>query len=486
MVPWEYIFLHEKKEHEVSKVLLLNPPGSKNYIRDYFCSKLSKANYISPPIVLLMLSGILSGRHDVQVQDAIVEGLSFHESLSKIEAMAPDVIVIMVGAASWEEDKITIRELKTKTQATIVAIGDLLLETTEKYLQELPELDAALLDFVAEDILLFLEEQSGKPIPNVVYRNPQTKALVSGEMLKHRGDYQIPAPRHDLFPLSDYRFPFMVARPMTAMLTDYGCPFACTFCVIPNLGFGLRPIEDIIEEMKALKKMGVREIFFIDQTFGVRRDRTLQLCEAMEVNQFQFKWSCFSRVDVLNQEMLAAMARVGCHTIIFGVESGSDETLEHYNKKMHLDQIRETLKKCRQAGIRIAATFMLGLPGETLAQAQKTIQLALELPLDFAAFNVAIPRAATPLRQASIASGLIDENVSTMDQSGIDGAMATPELSAQQIKALRKEALVRFYLRPGYLLRRLFTLRSWTDFKSQATDGWGVIRDALSGEREKR
>ncbi|MCK5242313.1 radical SAM protein [bacterium] len=463
----------------MSRVLLLNPPGSKNYIRDYFCSKLSKANYISPPIVLLMLSGILSGRHEVMVQDGIVEGLSVSESLIKIQAMAPEVIITLVGAASWEEDKVFLRQLKEQTPAYIIAVGDLLLEDTEKRLQEVPEIEAALLNFVTEDVLTLIEQREQQPIPNTVYRSTQSGSFITGGLHRQRGDYRIPTPRHELFPLPRYRFPFMLAHPMTAMLTDYGCPFGCTFCVIPNLGFGLRPIEDIIKEMQLLQKNRVREIFFLDQTFGVRRDRTLQLCEAMESNKFKFQWSCFSRADVLNHEMLDAMARVGCHTIIFGVESGSDATLEQYHKKMNLDLIRETLSNCRKAGIRVAATFMLGLPGETEAQARKTIQLALELPLDYAAFNVAVPRAATQLRKESIAQGLIDEHISTMDQSGIDGAISTQELSAQQILVLRKEALIRFYLRPGYLLRRLFTLRSWTDFVSQIADGWGVVMDAL-------
>ncbi|MBN1595268.1 radical SAM protein [candidate division FCPU426 bacterium] len=466
----------------MSRVLLLNPPGSKNYIRDYFCSKLSKANYISPPVVLLTLSGILAAQHEVSVLDATVERLSAAESLDRIEKERPETIVTLVGAASWEEDEIFLRKIKERLAVYIIAIGDLLLENTGQHLRAAAAIDAALLNFITPDIMTLISGRQGQVIPNAVYWHGGK--CVQGGMVKNKGEYRIPRPRHELFPLARYRFPFMIARPMTAMLTDYGCPFACTFCVIPALGFALRPLADLREEMEAVRQAKVKEIFFLDQTFGVRRGRTLELCRLMEQEGFHFHWSCFSRADVLDDEVLEAMARAGCHTIIFGVESGNDATLVQYHKKMDLAGIAATLHACRRAGIRVAATFMLGLPGEDENQTRKTIDLACRLPVDFVSFNVAIPRAATGLRAQAIAAGLIDAGVRTMDQSGIAGAMSTREMSAEKILLLRREALRRFYFRPGYLLRRLFTLRSWTDFASQAADGLGVIRDAVRKRNE--
>jgi len=90
-----------------------------------------------------------------------------------------------------------------------------------------------------------------------------------------------------------------------------------------------------------------------------------------------------------------------------------------------------------------------------------------------------VPRAATSLRAEEIAAGLITAEVRVMDQSGLDGAVGTAELSAERILALRREAIRRFYLRPGYLWRRLRTVRSWWDLKTQLVDGFGVLQDAL-------
>ena len=89
----------------MSRVLLLNPPGTKNYIRDYFCSKLSKSYYISPPVALLLLSGILAEQHELIVLDGIVEAIRRNQCLARIHAARPEVIVTLVGSTSWDEDR---------------------------------------------------------------------------------------------------------------------------------------------------------------------------------------------------------------------------------------------------------------------------------------------------------------------------------------------------------------------------------------------
>ena len=243
-------------------------------------------------------------------------------------------------------------------------------------------------------------------------------------------------------------------------------------------------MEDMLHYLK--DKFNVKHVNIYDDTFTLQRQRVMDFCALKIESGLKTTFNCAARAEQVDLEMLKIMKKAGCWMISLGIETGDPELLKKHrsylprdNVQDPLGDIREKIKLIKKAGIRVKGLFMMGLPGETEAQARKTIQLALELPLDYAAFNVAVPRAATQLRKESIAQGLIDEHISTMDQSGIDGAISTQELSAQQILVLRKEALIRFYLRPGYLLRRLFTLRSWTDFVSQIADGWGVVMDAL-------
>ncbi len=463
----------------MSRVLLLNPPGARNYIRDYFCSKVSKSNYISPPATLLMLSGRVAEKHDVRVLDALAEHMNGEQTLRACETLAPEAVIALVGGVCWDEDRAFLRALKERTGARILGVGDVLLEVPAERLPEAPGLDAVLLDFHTRDVLTWLDSADGRLIPNVVYAHPHTRAILDGGLVRAQGEFRIPLPQHELFPLRSYRFPFSVNAPMSVVLTDYGCPYACTFCVMPPLGFAVRPLEDVLDEVRRLKRLGVREVFFIDQTFGVKRERTLDLCRALSTSELRVSWSCFSRADVTTPELLQAMARAGCHTIIYGVESGNEALRAAQQKSLSHVVLRETLDACRRVGIRTAATFMLGLPGETLEQARETIQWAVDAPLDFASFNVVVPRAHTPLRTQALKAGWVGMDSFSLDQSGMSGAMGTSTLSGEEVLRLRREAVRRFYLRPGYLWRRATSLRSWWDFKTQWLDGWGVVWDAL-------
>ena len=150
-------------------------------------------------------------------------------------------------------------------------------------------------------------------------------------------------------------------------MTDFGCAFNCSFCPIriDNLGFKVRPVDEIIKELKYLKSLGIKELYFRDQTFGANKKRAVELCNRMADKNLKFSWHCFSRVDVMNEELLDAMKESGCHTIIFGIESVNEKTLKDVQKRINAEKIKDTFTLCKKKKIRRAATFIIGLPGET-------------------------------------------------------------------------------------------------------------------------
>ena len=109
-------------------ILLLNPPGKKLYIRDYYCSKVSKARYLYEPVDLLLLSGLLSKKHTVHILDAIVERYYPKNCLEKIESINPDLIISLTGAVSFYEDVEFWRMIKTSLKDILIfASGDILI-----------------------------------------------------------------------------------------------------------------------------------------------------------------------------------------------------------------------------------------------------------------------------------------------------------------------------------------------------------------------
>lgn len=456
------------------RVLLLNPPSPDLVIRDYYCSKTTKSNYLFQPIDLVVQSGLLARHFEIAFIDAVVDRLDEAACLERILAFEPDGILFLSGAISFVHDLPFLAEVKRRLGGATLLIGsgDVFLEEGERWLQEHPALDALLLDFSNDDAAALLLGQSERVEAAVFRRDGEIRAVRRPRA--RGGAFELPLPRHDLFLNPRYHFSFVRAAPFATVLTDYGCPYPCSFCVMSGLGSKFRSVENVLDELRQLKSLGVREVFFIDQTWGVRKERNRELCRRMLEERLGFGWATYTRADILDPETLALWRQAGCHTLMLGVESASPEMLKAYRKGYKANQVAEGLAMVRAAGIRTVGTFIIGLPEDTRESIEATIRLACDLPLDFASFSVAVPRFGTPLRAQAKADGLI-EDLRVMDQSGESVAMPTHSLSREEVLQLKRQAVRSFYLRPAYLARRLLGVRSLWELRSQLREGLALL-----------
>jgi anaerobic magnesium-protoporphyrin IX monomethyl ester cyclase len=457
--------------HPPRRVLLLNPPGERLYLRDYFCSKVSQADYVHPPIDLVFLSGWLSERFEVVLVDAIVERLTPERCLDAVRALAPDAVVSLVGAASAAEDTSFLARLRPLVGGPIVAIGDLVLEDPSTWLAEHACVDAALTGFSTDSIARYLAgDRDG--LSEIAFRDgPQIVATTAAAS----GEFSLPVPRHEIFLARRYRYGLARGRRLASIMTDYGCPFRCTFCVMPALGWRRRPVENVLAELDELERLGARELFFLDQTFGLPRKRASDLLAAMERRRYGFGWVAFARADTSDDELLTAMRRAGCHTVVFGVESGDESVLAATRKEITVPNLRDAFRRARRAGVRAAATILLGLPEETEESFGRTMRLVRELDPDFLSINVAVPRNGTGLRRVALAEGLADPS-EAMDQSGSRIAIKPRALERDDVAAMRRRAARAFYLRPDYILRRALAVRSLAEADLLARNAFALIR----------
>lgn len=452
------------------KVLLLNPPGRRIYIRDYFCSKTTKSNYLFHPIDLVALSGTLASAHETRVLDCMAERISPAKAHARIASFAPDVIVSLVGSVSWNED----REFLAREAAAgrrVLAIGDVLHEDSAARLAEEPWLEAALHDFTNDDVLRYLAGDRAS-VSDMTLRDGSTIERV--QRGKRHGEFRLPVPRHELFPRNGYHFSFARAKRFATILTDYGCPYPCTFCVIGTLGYKSRPVEDALLEIDHVRALGFSEIFFMDQTFGVVKKRALALCAALK-ERGDLSWTAFTRPDTADDELLAAMQRAGCHTLILGVESADDELLATYKKGYRAEVVREAFARVKRHGLRTVGTFIIGLPEETEDSLRRTLELAIELDMDFMSLNMAVPRFGTPFRKRAIELGIAEARDLVMDQGGADAFLPTRTLDRAAMLALKKSMVRRFYLRPRYLWRRIAAVRSAHELGGQVREGLALL-----------
>ena len=460
----------------MTKVLLLNPPGDELFLRDYYCSKVSKADYVYQPVDLVVMSGIV-GDCDVAVIDAIVEGLGWEDCLRQAVAHAPDVVLALTGAVSFEQDLGFFRAIKQRLpHVRIAASGDVLLENAAELLEREGCLDGVIRDFSSPDIANYVAGDLDR-VESMIFKREGT--VVEPEWRRPRREFEIPMPRHELFHKPAYRHPFQRRSPMLTVLTDYGCPYRCNFCVMSGLGYKWRTVDSVMEELQYVQSLRVPEVYFDDQTFGAKRTRTLEILRRMHDQGLKLSWFCFSRADVTDEEFIVAAKRAGCHTIVYGVESAKQATLDSVNKGMTLEQIEEAFARCREHGVLTAATFIVGLPDDTEEDVRATIRLAKRLKTDYASFNVPVPRMTTGLRTEAIEMGLVARDELRMDQSGTYAVMGNRHLSKGDVERLVRKALLQFYLRPGYLLRRLLSVRSIYDVKRYLRSGFAVIGSIL-------
>src|SRR5574342_525259 len=149
--------LHFMTSTPKEKLLLINPPGQHVYLRDYFCSKISQADYLNHPIDFVYLSGLLREQYELHLIDAIVDRLSTQKCLEMIRALQPAAIIGLIGSVSYEEDVAFYRLLVDEQKTPLLLIGDALIENRAGRLQELRFVAGFVHDFSSDDVLRFLQ-----------------------------------------------------------------------------------------------------------------------------------------------------------------------------------------------------------------------------------------------------------------------------------------------------------------------------------------
>ena len=454
------------------KILLLNPPGEEKYIRDYFCAKISKAHYYYHPTDLIYLTGTLSTQFEVFFIDSIAEDISLEQCVEKITSIEPDWVVFLTAGISYYNDMEVLSKIhESLPMCGILGTGDIYREIGTKALSEYDFIDGIILDFSTDDVLKFFQRTDNEPIPNIIFRDGDL--IVDGKEVHSNGRFTLPVPRWDLIKLDLYSYPFERRRHFASMLTDFGCPYTCTYCPLSTVGFKLRGVDEVIEEIELLKSLGVKDIYFRDQTFGVNKKRTLELCSRMK--PLGMGWTCFTRVDVLEEERLQAMKRAGCHTVMFGIETTNEELLQEYKKNTLNTQVENAVELCKTHGIDVVGFFIVGLPGDNKESILRTLHFAKSSGIDFASFNVAMPRFGTTLRKDAIEAGITEAGSMDVDSSTSMPSWKSQQLSNTEIKLLQKKAYRDFYLRPQYLMKRITSISTMHQLGNFTREGLSLF-----------
>ncbi|MFE7122059.1 B12-binding domain-containing radical SAM protein [Streptomyces sp. NPDC057654] len=277
----------------------------------------------------------------------------------------------------------------------------------------------------------------------------------------------------------------MAPRPFATMISSRGCPFKCSFCfkqAVDKRSMYRSP-EDVVGEMTYLRdRFGVKEIMFYDDVFTLHRGRVFEICERVRETGLKVRWEAPTRVDLVPDKLLTAMAGAGCVRLRFGIEHGDPDILRRMRKESDLEKITTAVTSAHRAGINGFGYFIVGWLGESLAQYRRTLDLACRLPLDYASFYTATPLPGTPLHTECVEAGAIPADYwDRFVQGRFDSRIGylVPDAEARARAAYRA-----FFLRPkmagpliGHMLRTGQWRNTLTGLAGLARSDSNTLRD---------
>ncbi len=512
------------------EVLLVNPPAPDGgiWIRSqHRVGRRSRENMIWPQVELAQMAAILLPDYTVEVVDCIATRMGWPEFEKLLEQKRPKYYLTQVTAPSLRNDMRGVflaKALGAKTIAFGTHVTPLTLETMRPF----PALDFILRgepEMTLRELLDTLEgrtpsdprvrkmlaetgwgdpetrrggdkdtrRQGGEKEPAAQPTDYHTIALsdIRGLAWRERGEIVInpdrpfipnlddlPIPRHELLPLEKQRMP-MIKGPFTFIVTSRGCPAGCKFC-IKHVSYQnsvrVRSPHLILEELQYLAKLGIHNVHMYADLFTVNREQVVGLCRLIIESGLKVKWTCNSRVDYVDEEMLQLMGQAGCWYISWGIESANEQILKRTRKGYRKEQAVRALTWAKRAGINNWGYFIIGLPGETEETIRETIEYAKSLPLDIALFHIAAPYPGTPFFYEVVQNNWFRPGTNweevDMDQSTV---LDYPGLTAEQLEYWQKRATREWSFRPRPILTFLKGMNSWEGLKSAVNVAWQMV-----------
>ena len=202
-------------------------------------------------------------------------------------------------------------------------------------------------------------------------------------------------------------------RSYTSILSSRGCPFGCSYCNCPTFSgkkCRVRSAENVIKELEEVDGRGYGAFTFVDDNFLLHPERATEICEGMLARGHSFRWACEGRAEPKVNEVFEKLSAAGCDLIMFGIESGSQRVLDGMNKRTKLPEIERAVAHAKKAGIGLRhGFFIVGSPGETPEEVEKTFAFAEQIEINSFNFNSLIAFRGTPLWRDAVARGLINE-----------------------------------------------------------------------------
>ncbi len=421
--------------------------------------------YVPFPFFLAIAASLLKeAGHQVQLLDAVAEGVRRDETYDRVAAFKPELLFLESSTPSFDYDVGVLREFRRRLPGLVTVCAG---AHSPKMAAAFMKRDDAIGYWIAGEY-----EESLRDL--LAALSSASDPSGARGLIRRGGDFSsfakvsdldaLPPPLFESLPMANYVDGFCgMPKPGFQSWLSRGCPFGCSFCVWPQLVYGERKhrprsIDKALDEVEnAVRLYGLKSFYFDDDTVNLGEARMAELCEKIVARGLdRVPWGIMARADCMSDAMLENFKRAGLFALKYGVESVSPKLLNACEKGTRLDALKRAIAKTKELGIRQHLTFTFGIPGETVESMRETLRFAKEIDPDSAQFSLCTPFPGTKFYDECVANGWLATDDWTRFIGSDEAVVSTPQLSAAaldaEFKAIRSE---------------------WLDFKSRGAAGAG-------------
>ena len=448
------------------KIFLVVPP----FKLDQLYPGLGKIAPYFPPLELAYIASSLKMQgHDIKILDCPALELDFSELMDIVRNDEPDIAIIPTSSpiysfvySLYPPAKELIKLLKKTNPLTkTVLIGFISSVLSENVLL------SSGADFVVRgeseitciELCRAIQDKTKlEAIRGLGFRE-KGKIIINKERDFIEDLDELPPPAYSLLPLNKYRFISDTPVPVKGITlrASRGCAFNCYFC--PSAGFWKQRIRShshkyVISTMNYLyENYNINRFQFHDDIFGVPKEWNIEFCTLLVKNKYRFKWDCYSHFRYLDEKVINAMKKAGCHLVSLGIECGSDKMLKEF-KGITKHEIEEKLILLKKSKMKMRLFFLIGPPAESEAEIEETIKYAIKLNPDIFAPTIVLPFPGSRFFQDMQPLGFTPDFDTFFSKKACD----LPKFKKEDLERMIKKSYRQFYLRPAYIIRILPSL----------------------------
>ncbi len=427
----------------------------------------------APHHAAIVAAALRDAGHSVHLIDEALQTTHLRDVQGDCARDVPDVVLVMQGDYNRAIQPVVLDTvirglLEAAPNTPLFGVSRLREDTARGAMEALPSLPGMVFGEPEFSAVALLEGLKSGDLSRVAGLALRTETGITTTPPPTVDLDDSPVPAWDLLELADYGFrPHQGPEDVTwPVLASRGCPYSCFWCEVQGRPSWItRSPQAVVDEIIELhRRWGARTFFLADPLFGVKRSWVIDFCARLRDASLDVQWSCMTRTDHADRELMQTLADAGCINVLFGIESLNPYALERAGKSLDPDTVEPAVKAAQAAGLEAVVSVMIGLPGDTPGGVERTIDGVIAMEPDYAQFFVVQVPPAAKHPDGRLVGGWEG------GRFDFPGHAFAPEAFGPEaeLRKLQRRAYRRFYLRPSFIGRKAGSIWKRGDARVEA------------------